>query len=543
MLKQEYSESPRVLAVDPLKTIMIDALKVAIYIRWSIDEQGDGTTLEVQKENCIHFVLSQGWQVNLDLIFIDDGWSGGNLGRPAMIRMRKMIQEGKIDCVVVYKLDRLSRSVVDTVNLVLKEWEGHCYIKSSREPVDTMTPMGKQFFYMLVSFAEWERSVIKERTYSGKLQRVKDGMTPGFKAPYGYKKSETVKGGFDIVPHEKLIVNRIYTEYENMIGCRSIMTKLNDEGILNRKGELWSSSAIEYILSNPIYGGMLAYRRRIADTKRKRPDLNKNPYQIRNKDYMLIKSNFIPITIEYERWQRIQELRKSKNVKVSGVSGRSYASEFLLSGLVRCTCGYALCGQRGNRGVHYYRCNGSIERSHHFCSQGRVRQKLLEKTVMDEIKAQFLNGSTKSSIMAVLDDMYSNKIKILESNTKELERTLAKFKNQNEKIEKDYRTGQIDANTFNRFYRQFEQDKSETMALINQNAETLEKLKLNAIGEKEIDEFISYLSVWEQLEITEQKSILRNWIHRIVVQKINKDLVEIEITYQWEMGKGEALAG
>ena len=105
------------------------------------------------------------------------------MNRPAMIRMRKMIQEGKIDCVIVYKLDRLSRSVVDTVNLVLEEWEGHCYIKSSREAVDTMTPMGKQFFYMLVSFAEWERSVIKERTYNGKLQRVMNGMTPGFIDP------------------------------------------------------------------------------------------------------------------------------------------------------------------------------------------------------------------------------------------------------------------------------------------------------------------------------------------------------------------------
>jgi site-specific DNA recombinase len=105
MLKAEQLP-PRVLSADPFKVLMVDPYKVALYIRWSTDEQGDGTTLEVQKENCEHYVLSQGWQVNPDLIFIDDGWSGGNLNRPAMTRMRKMIQDGKIDCVVVYKLDR-----------------------------------------------------------------------------------------------------------------------------------------------------------------------------------------------------------------------------------------------------------------------------------------------------------------------------------------------------------------------------------------------------------------------------------------------------
>jgi site-specific DNA recombinase len=102
----------------------IDPDKVAIYIRWSTDDQSDGTTLEVQQEGCKHYLLSQGWVVNEDLIFVDDGWSGGNLERPAMTRMRTLVRAGKVDCVVVFKLDRLSRSVIDMVNLVLEEWDG-----------------------------------------------------------------------------------------------------------------------------------------------------------------------------------------------------------------------------------------------------------------------------------------------------------------------------------------------------------------------------------------------------------------------------------
>ena len=540
MSKPEQA-APRVLTVDPLKAFTVDPYKVALYIRWSTDEQGDGTTLEVQKENCEYYVLSQGWQVNPDLIFIDDGWSGGSLERPAMIRMRKMIQEEKIDCVVVYKLDRLSRSVVDTVKLVLEEWEGRCFIKSSREPVDTMTPMGKQFFYMLVSFAEWERSVIKERTYNGKLQRVKEGMTPGFVPPYGYKKSATDKSRFEIVPHENLIVNRIFNEYENMIGMNTIREKLNSEGIRNRDGNFWSVSTISYIIDNPMYAGMLAYRRQIVDTKRKKTGLNKKPYRKLNKDYMLVKSDYIPVTIEYERWKRIQELKRSKSVRVSGISGRVYSSDFLLSGFLRCVCGSTMCGQPGERS--YYRCIGQQEKGQHFCKVGKFRKEVLENTVVDKIKAQFLNGSAKSSIMALLDDMYSNKMKVLESSIKELERTLSKFKNQIEKIEKDYRNGQIDANTFNRFYRQIQQDKSETAVQINQNTERLEKLKLDAIGEKEVNEFINYLSEWEQLGIIEQKAILRNWIYRVEAQKVSNDEIKIKITYRWEKEKGEALAG
>ncbi|HLN60111.1 MAG TPA: recombinase family protein, partial [Symbiobacteriaceae bacterium] len=106
----------------------IDPRKAAIYIRWSTDDQGDGTTLEVQRRNCEMYVQSQGWHINPDLIFVDEGWSGGNLDRPGLNRLRAMVRKGAIDVVVVFKLDRLSRNVLDTVNLVLDEWEGHCYL-------------------------------------------------------------------------------------------------------------------------------------------------------------------------------------------------------------------------------------------------------------------------------------------------------------------------------------------------------------------------------------------------------------------------------
>lgn len=86
-----------------------------------------------------------------------------------------------MDCVVVFKLDRLSRNVIDTVTLVLQEWEDLTHLKSAREPVDTTSAMGKQVFYMLVS----------ERMFGGKMRRAKEGRSPGFLAPYGYHKGPT----------------------------------------------------------------------------------------------------------------------------------------------------------------------------------------------------------------------------------------------------------------------------------------------------------------------------------------------------------------
>jgi len=121
----------------------IDPTKVAIYIRWSTEDQTEGTTLDVQTDGCSHFVKSQGWIVNPNLVFIDDGYSGGNLDRPALAKMRKQILAGQIDCVVTFKIDRLSRNVVDTVNLVLREWENRCYFKSAREAIDTSDPADK----------------------------------------------------------------------------------------------------------------------------------------------------------------------------------------------------------------------------------------------------------------------------------------------------------------------------------------------------------------------------------------------------------------
>lgn len=118
---------------------------MAFCIRWSTDEQGDGTTLEVQLEACRLFIQSQGWVFRDDLVLLDEGHSGGSMDRPGLCRLRGRFGAERFP---VWSSTRWtgSRSVLDTVTLVLQEWEGVCSVRSTRKPVETTNPAGSILF-------------------------------------------------------------------------------------------------------------------------------------------------------------------------------------------------------------------------------------------------------------------------------------------------------------------------------------------------------------------------------------------------------------
>ncbi|HWI65059.1 MAG TPA: recombinase family protein, partial [Symbiobacteriaceae bacterium] len=309
--------------------------RVAIYIRWSTDDQGEGTTLDVQLDGCRHYALSQGWQHSPDLTFIDDGYSGGSLERPALTRLREAVQQGLVDCVVVFKIDRLSRNVVDTVNLVLREWDGKCHVKSAREAIDTATQQGKMFFYTLVSFAEWERSVIRERTWSGRLRRLQEGRNPGFRPPYGLRTGAT-PGSFELVPDEAAVVRRIFTLHARGLGYKAIATELGQAGIRFREGRPWSAQTVMAVLRNAIYTGRLVYGEQVVE------------------------SAHLPRILADEQYEAAQERRSGRARERA--PNRAVTSSHLLTGLLRCgRCGSAMMGRkkygRGG-GEEYYICAG-----------------------------------------------------------------------------------------------------------------------------------------------------------------------------------------
>lgn len=285
--------------------------QVAIYIRWSTDDQAEGTTLEVQRDRCKHYLASQGWVFNCDLVYIDDGYSGGSLDRPALTRLRKDVESGEIQCVVVYKIDRLSRSVVDIVDLVLTEWDGRCFIKSTSEDVNTITPAGKMFFYILVSFAEYERNVIRDRTLGGKIKRAEQGMNPGFRPPYGYTKG-TTRGSFVLVEHEANVVRRVFDMYRRGQGPFQIAQQLNLENV-RRRVEPWDRQGIRRLLLNPAYIGILEYGKSTTTTKSQQERHGmKARIAFDQPRYSTMDGAYPPI-IDRGMWDEVQNLLQSRS--------------------------------------------------------------------------------------------------------------------------------------------------------------------------------------------------------------------------------------
>lgn len=161
--------------------------KAALYIRVSTDAQREeGYSIDAQKEMLSAFCVTK--KIENYEFFIDGGYTGSNLDRPEMQRLIKEVSENKISAVIVYKLDRLSRSQKDTLYLIeeVLNPKGVDFI-SMNESMDTSTPLGRLMLGILSAFAQLERENIKERTRMGMKERVKEGYWPGGgRIPYGY---------------------------------------------------------------------------------------------------------------------------------------------------------------------------------------------------------------------------------------------------------------------------------------------------------------------------------------------------------------------
>lgn len=498
--------------------------RVAIYIRWSTEDQGEGTTLAVQSEACRHYVQSQGWQVREDLIFIDDGHSGGSLDRPALTRLRKMVQQDLIDCVVVFKLDRLSRSVIDTVTLVLQEWEDLTHLKSAREPVDTTTAMGKQFFYMLVSYAEWERNVIRERMFGGKLRRAKEGRSPGFPMPYGYKKGPT-PGTLEVVDEEAQVVNLVYQMAEEGTSVRQITLHLNKNGFKSRKGAPWGTSMVSKMLHNPAYIGKLVWGRRRAN-----PRHGKAPGETKFKTgdpHVVVEESVIPAIVDQQQFDRVQMIMAG-NKKIAP---RAVGSHYLLTGLIKC----GKCGRfmqfNGYKHWTYYRCGGKTQQK--ICDAPSIPADALESTIIDLLRKRYAStvaGEVQNSGKNRSEAEFGKLTMALRS----VAEALGRLESQEKVINRDYRQERLTAEERRQLLAEVLADKQ---LLLRQQAD-LAQLEQDLVARTRlIEEQTKYLSdarAWETIPVVEQKRILRLFIDQVEAFRDSEDHILVDITWRDE---------
>ena len=236
-------------------------LRCAIYTRKSTEEglEKEFNTLDAQREACEAYVTSQraeGW-VLIANHYNDGGFTGGNLDRPAVQRLLRDIEAGLIDVVIVYKIDRLSRSLMDFAKLVeVFDRHGVTFV-SITQSFNTTTSMGRLTLHILLSFAQFEREVIGERIRDKFAASRARGMWMGGRVPLGYDVKER-----KLVPNpaEAATVRRVFQGFIET-GSGSLLAKmLQAEGVTSKTGRLLNKGDIYRLLNNSTYRGQAMHR-------------------------------------------------------------------------------------------------------------------------------------------------------------------------------------------------------------------------------------------------------------------------------------------
>lgn len=235
---------------------VIRKLRCAIYSRKSTDEglDQDFNSLDAQRESCEAFIASQkaeGWILAPDR-YDDGGYSGGTLERPALKRLLADVEAGKVDVIVVYKIDRLSRSLMDFSKLVETFDRGNVTFVSVTQSFNTTTSMGRLTLNILLSFAQFEREVIGERIRDKFAASRKRGMWMGGVVPLGYDVRDRKLW---INETEAATVRMIFRRFIALGSAIALVRELKQKDIRNRQGKPIDKCFLYRLLNNRIYIG------------------------------------------------------------------------------------------------------------------------------------------------------------------------------------------------------------------------------------------------------------------------------------------------
>jgi site-specific DNA recombinase len=498
----------------------------AIYARVSSEDQVSGTSLDDQVDKCLKQAAVYGWHVPRERIFIDDGYSGSTLERPHMERLRAAIRDGEVDCVMVYKLDRLSRNIRDTVNLVLEEWSKQYKVvfRSITEDFNTKSPLGTLIFSILASFAHFERDVIRDRTENGRRRRFAQGRRAVGDAPYGYTRGE-VNGTMTVDPREAEVVRKIFNLYLKGHGFMKIATLLNETGYRTSGGNEWTDKTVRDIAVNEVYLGKVKYSGEYGP------------------------GNHEP-TIDAETFDAVQEVRKSREK----VGGRSVGSPFLLAGLVRCKgCGHLMYTQPATesrrkrkdgtvyttRNQAYYLCGGRLKRGLSYCGCGNIQQEVLEEYVIERLKARFgARVAEEQSVQTLQDEIGAQVVEMQESLLR-LDAAMREKEQAIDRWETAFERGELSAERFGARVTRLEQEIADLSGQKTELAErllSLEKKRVNVDWVRKVSE---QLDGWAVLPEETRKQLLAYLVDRIVVWKESQGKgkhkvdTEVEVDIIW----------
>lgn len=348
------------------------------YIRVSTERQVEGYSIEGQITQIEQYCQFNGYEL-VD-IYADRGISGKSMNRPELQRMLNDAKNGKLDCVMVYKTNRLARNTSDLLTIVEELHRQNVEFFSLSERMEVKNSTGKLMLQILASFSEFERNTILENIYTGQRQRALEGYYQG-NLPLGYNNIPDNKKELMINQHEANIVKYIFESYAKGHGYRKIANALNHKGYVTKKGNPFSISAVTYILSNPFYIGKIQFAKYKDWNDKRRKGLNDKP--------VIAEGKHTPI-ISRDLWDKAQARKKqvSKKPQVHGKGTN------LLTGIIACPqCSASMSASitvntlkdGTKKRIRYYSCSNFRNKGSKVCSANSVRADVIEKYVMDQI--------------------------------------------------------------------------------------------------------------------------------------------------------------
>lgn len=344
---------------------------IAIYARQSVD-RADSISIEQQIDFCQYETRGQHYKT-----YIDKGYSGKNTNRPQFMQMMSDIRDGFINSVIVYKLDRISRSILDFSAMMEQFEKFHVQFISATEKFDTSSPMGKAMLNICIVFAQLERETIQKRVADAYFSRSQKSFYMGGPIPFGFRKIPTVIDGihtsmYETEPEESEQIRLIYELYSQPnISFGDIIDRLNELG-LKKRGKNWERPRIRDILINPIYvkADLNVYNFfadhgvKIANSPEDFIGMNGcYYYKAQNSEHKkstVLEGNHIVLAphkgiIEPELWLKCRE----KCLGQKQLKPVQKAKNSWLAGKIKCReCGYALVSKEfKNRSNRYLLCS------------------------------------------------------------------------------------------------------------------------------------------------------------------------------------------
>lgn len=394
------------------------SVRCAIYTRKSTEEGLDQefNTLDAQRHSAENYIRSQageGWEI-LPETYDDGGFTGGNMDRPGLQRLLRDIENGRVDCVVVYKVDRLSRSLLD-FSRILETFDKHgVSFVSVTQLFNTANSMGRLMLNVLLSFAQFERELISERTRDKMSAARRLGKYVGGAPVLGYDIDRDVS---------RLVVNdsearqvceifELYLQHQSLLAVvqeldeRSWLTKHWTTKKGNRRGgKRFTKTSLHKLLTNVTYLGKVRYKDEVHEGEHE-------------------------AIIDQDVWQQVQTLLQ-RNGRTGGAEVRNKFGA-LLKGLLRCSaCNSAMSPthstKRGNTRYRYYVCCNAQKRGWQNCPSPSIPAGEIEKFVVDQIRSIGRDPELIRETVAQVQQQSQQELTSLKAETQHLERDLVRW--------------------------------------------------------------------------------------------------------------------